>query len=264
MPQYRRKHIGMDFIRGSLIVLTAPYNFCMEHESLPAALPTTHRPIRSFVLRQGRMSPAQTRAMETLGPKFLLPYVNAPLDTTIIFRRSAPTIVEIGFGMGDATAAIAQTLVDSNFIGIEVHTPGVGALLKLIGENNIDNLRIIQHDAVEVLKNMIPDGSLSGMHIFFPDPWPKKRHHKRRLIQPEFVKLLAQKLSTDSYVHLATDWEEYAHHILDVLMQDRSLTNSSEAVNGFAPRPDYRGSSSFERKGLTKGHGVWDLVFIKR
>ena len=234
----------------------------MEHDS-PSALPATHRPIRSFVLRQGRMSPAQTRAVETLGPAFVLPFVaGAPLDTAAIFGRAAPTIVEIGFGMGEATAAIALSLADKNFIGIEVHTPGVGALLKLIGENNIGNLRIIQHDAVEVLTNMITDNSVAGFHIFFPDPWPKKRHHKRRLIQPEFVQLLVQKLVPGGYVHLATDWEDYALHMLEVLLAERALTNTA-ATNGFAPRPHYRGSSSFERKGLAKGHGVWDLVFSK-
>ena len=237
----------------------------MEHESLSAILPATHRSIRSFVLRQGRMSPAQIRAIDTLGPTFLLPFLStAPLNTEGIFGRRAPTIVEIGFGMGEATAAIAQRLADKNFIGIEVHTPGVGALLKLIGENNISNLRIIQHDAVEVLKNMVADNSLAGLHIFFPDPWPKKRHHKRRLIQAELVKLLVQKLAPGGYLHLATDWEDYAHHMLQVLTAERALNNTPEAANGFSPRPEYRGSSSFERKGLAKGHGVWDLVFVKK
>jgi tRNA (guanine-N7-)-methyltransferase len=236
----------------------------MEHESSSSVSPVTHRPIRSFVLRQGRMSPAQTRAVETLGPQFVLPYVpNVPLDTAKIFGRSAPTIVEIGFGMGEATAAIALSLADKNFIGIEVHTPGVGALLKLVGENDIGNLRIVQHDAVEVLTNMIKDNSVAGFHIFFPDPWPKKRHHKRRLIQPEFVKLLVQKLALGGYVHLATDWEDYALHMLEVLLAERALTNTA-SENGFALRPHYRGSSSFERKGLAKGHGVWDLVFGKK
>lgn len=210
------------------------------------------------------MSPAQTRAVDTLGPKYLLPFVTAtPLNAASIFGRTAPLIIEIGFGMGEATATIAATFPDKNFIGVEVHTPGVGALLKLIGDNNIGNLRIIQHDGVEVLKNMIPDDSLAGVHIFFPDPWPKKRHHKRRLIQPEFVRLLGQKLSSGGYVHLATDWEDYAHHMLATLGQDRALNNTPAAVNGFAPRPEYRGTSSFERKGLAKGHAVWDLVFIK-
>ena len=242
-----------------------PYNFRVEDETNLAALPAAHRPIRSFVLRQGRMSPAQTRAVDKLGPAFLLPFSSAaPLNAATIFGRDAPLIIEIGFGMGEATAAIARTLADRNFIGIEVHTPGVGALLKLIGENNLDNLRIIQHDAVDVLTNMVPDDSLAGVHIFFPDPWPKKRHHKRRLIQPAFVKLLARKLNSGGYMHLATDWEDYAHHMLEVLAKESALENTSAAVNGFAPRPHYRGSSSFERKGLAKGHGVWDLLFIKK
>lgn len=253
-----------------------PYNFHMKHILLPAASPTVAvpqqhqptRPIRSFVLRQGRMSPAQTRAYEVLGPKFLLPFSTAAtLNTTVIFdrdlRNDAPLIIEIGFGMGEVTAKIARTLIDTNFIGIEVHRPGVGALLKLIGEHNIDNLRIIQHDAVEVLKNIIADSSIAAFHIFFPDPWPKKRHHKRRLIQPALVTLLTQKLKPGGYVHLATDWNDYAHHMLELLRQERALCNTPDAVNGFAPRPHYRSSSSFERKGLAKGHDVWDLVFHK-
>jgi len=217
------------------------------------------RPIRSFVLRQGRMSPAQTRAFDTLGPQFIVPFPSArPLDYAALFGREAPTIVEIGFGMGESTAAIAALLPEKNFLGIEVHTPGVGALLKLVGEQELTNLYIVQHDAVEVLKEMIPDHSLAGFHIFFPDPWPKKRHHKRRLIQPELVKLLVQKLMPDGYLHLATDWEAYAHYMLEVLQAEPGLRNSAD---GFAPRPDYRGTSGFERKGLAKGHDVWDLIF---
>jgi len=216
------------------------------------------RPIRSYVLRQGRMSPAQTRAYDELGPAFSLPYSPGLLDYKFVFGRQAPTIVEIGFGMGESTAAIAELMPDHNFIGIEVHSPGVGALLKLIGEQKLTNLRIVQHDAVDVLKHMIADGSLHGFHIFFPDPWPKKRHHKRRLIQPELVSLLTTKLQPGGYVHLATDWEEYAHHMLEVLGGEPGLVNNA---SGFAPRPDYRGTSGFERKGLAKGHDVWDLVF---
>ena len=219
------------------------------------------RPIRSFVLRQGRLSPAQARAHETLAPKFKVAFdAEKILDYREIFGRDAPTIVEIGFGMGESTAAIAAMLDDKNFIGIEVHTPGVGALLKLIGEKSLTNVQIIQHDAVEVLKHMIPDHSLAGFHIFFPDPWPKKRHHKRRLIQPELVALLTQKLGPDGYLHLATDWEEYAQHMLEVLSAATGLKNTA---TGFAPRPAYRGTSGFERKGLAKGHGVWDLVFTR-
>ena len=210
------------------------------------------------------MSPAQTRAVDALGPAFVLPFsAGTPLAADDIFGRVAPLIVEIGFGMGEATAAIAQVLGDKNFIGIEVHTPGVGALLKLIGENDIHNLRIIQHDAVEVLTQMIADNSLAGLHIFFPDPWPKKRHHKRRLIQPALVKLLVQKLAIGGYIHLATDWQEYAQQMLEVLGNETMLRNSIAPGEGYAPRPHYRGSSSFERKGLAKGHGVWDLVFTK-
>ena len=217
------------------------------------------RAIRSFVLRQGRMSPAQTRAFETLGPKFIVPFEPARrLDYSVLFGREAETIVEIGFGMGESTAAIAALLPGKNFIGIEVHTPGVGALLKLIGEQELTNLYVVQHDAVEVLKRMIPDHSLGGFHIFFPDPWPKKRHHKRRLVQPELVKLLVGKLAPHGYIHLATDWEEYAHQMLQVLKAEPALENTAE---GFAPRPAYRGTSGFERKGFAKGHDVWDLVF---
>lgn len=220
-----------------------------------------HRPIRSYVLRQGRMSPAQTRAYQTLATDFVIPYADSPaLDFRQIFGRDAPTIVEIGFGMGEATAAIARQLPEKNFIGIEVHTPGVGALLKLIGEHELTNLRVVQHDAVDVLQHMIADTSLAGLHIFFPDPWPKKRHHKRRLIQPELARLLATKLTGDGYLHLATDWEDYAHHMLAVLSAEPAFANTA---TDFAPRPAYRGSSSFERKGLAKGHGVWDLVFRK-
>jgi tRNA (guanine-N7-)-methyltransferase len=218
------------------------------------------RPIRSFVLRQGRLSPAQARAHETLAPKFKIAFdATKTLDYRQIFERDAPTIAEIGFGMGESTAAIAGLLPEINFIGIEVHTPGVGALLKLIGEKDLTNVRIIQHDAVEVLKQMIPNHSLAGLHIFFPDPWPKKRHHKRRLIQPELVALLAQKLGPNGYLHLATDWEEYAQHMLEVLSAAPYLQNTAA---DFAPRPAYRGTSGFERKGLAKGHGVWDLVFM--
>lgn len=236
--------------------MPAPYNFAMNENENPHL-----RPIRSFVLRQGRMSPAQTRAYEVLGPKFMVSHETpSMLDYAKLFGRAAPTIVEIGFGMGESTAAIAKLQPDNNFIGIEVHTPGVGALLKLIGEGDISNLRIVQHDAVEVLKQMIPDASLAGFHIFFPDPWPKKRHHKRRLIQPELVKLLVQKLKVDGYLHLATDWEDYAHHMLEVLQAEPGLKNTADA---FAPRPDYRGTSGFERKGLAKGHDVWDLVYRK-
>jgi len=221
-------------------------------------LQTPRRSIRSFVLRAGRMGTGQMRALAELGPRFLIPYVPAPLDLNIAFGREAPKVLEIGFGMGTATAAIAQRHPETDYLGVEVHTPGVGALLKSIGEMGLSNLRIIQHDAVEVLEHMLPDASLDGVHIFFPDPWHKKRHHKRRLIQPDFVALLTRKLKPGGYLHLATDWADYAHQMLDVLSANPDLTNTVET---YAPRPDYRPLTKFEQRGVRLGHGVWDLIF---
>jgi len=218
------------------------------------------RSVKSFVLRAGRMGTGQARALEDLGPRFLIPYTPEPLDLDAAFGRSAPKILEIGFGMGDSTATIAASLPGNDYLGVEVHTPGVGALLKRIGEGNLSNLRIIQHDAVEVLNHMLPDVSLDGIHIFFPDPWPKKKHHKRRLIQSELVALLARKLKPEGYLHLATDWEHYAMQMLEVLSGEHSLHNTS---HGFSPRPDYRPLTKFEKRGLKLGHGVWDLIFRK-
>jgi tRNA (guanine-N7-)-methyltransferase len=214
--------------------------------------------IRSFVLRAGRMGSGQQKALEELGPQFVLPYLPEPLDLAIAFQRQAPKILEIGFGMGGATAEIAQAHPENDYLGIEVHTPGVGALLKQIGERKLSNLRIIQHDAVEVLSHMIANASLDGIHIYFPDPWHKSKHHKRRLIQPGFVSLLAQKLKPGGYLHLATDWENYAEQMLEVLTSETGLINT--AAN-FAPRPDYRPLTKFEQRGLRLGHGVWDLLF---
>ncbi len=221
-------------------------------------LQTQRRSIRSFVLRAGRMGTGQMRALEELGPRFLIPYATAPLDLNNAFGRDAPKVLEIGFGMGTATAAIAQSHPETDYLGVEVHTPGVGALLKSIGEIGLSNLRIIQHDAVEVLEHMLPDASLDGVHIFFPDPWHKKRHHKRRLIQPDFVALLVRKLKPGGYLHLATDWADYAHQMLDVLSANPSLSNTVEA---YAPRPEYRPLTKFEQRGVRLGHGVWDLIF---
>jgi tRNA (guanine-N7-)-methyltransferase len=222
--------------------------------------PTEHR-IRSFVTRAGRLSTGQARALEEFGPQFLIEYKKEMLDYAAAFGRQAPTILEIGFGMGDTTAHIARQMPDKNFIGVEVHTPGVGSLLKQIGEQGITNLRLIQHDAFEVLNHMIADGSLDGVHIYFPDPWHKARHNKRRLIQPAFVKLLCQKLSTGGYIHLATDWEDYAVQMLEVLGAEPMLANTAE---GYAPQPAYRPLTKFENRGLKLGHGVWDLVFTKK
>jgi tRNA (guanine-N7-)-methyltransferase len=221
----------------------------------------TERRIRSFVTRAGRLSTAQARALDELGPRYCIPYTKQTLDIEQAFGRKAPAILEIGFGMGETTAKIAASLPDKNFIGAEVHTPGVGSLLKLIGEQELSNLRVIQHDAFEILTHMIAPASLAGVHIFFPDPWHKARHNKRRLIQPPFVELLSSRLATGGYLHCATDWQDYAEQMLAVLSAEPSLRNSAES---YAPRPDYRPVTKFENRGLRLGHGVWDLVFIKR
>lgn len=221
--------------------------------------PTGH--IRSFVLRQGRVSNAQARCHETLMPQFGLPYRAETLDPATVFGRRAPTVLEIGFGMGETTAAIAAARPETDFLAIEVHTPGVGSLLKLIAEKGLTNVRIVQHDAVEVVRDMVSPGSLAGIHVFFPDPWPKKRHLKRRLIQPPFVSLLASRLAPGGYFHCATDWEEYAQQMLDVLGGEPLLENTAA---GFAPRPDYRPFTKFEQRGLRLGHGVWDVVFRRQ
>jgi tRNA (guanine-N7-)-methyltransferase len=215
--------------------------------------------IRSFVLRAGRMGSGQQRALDELGPRFLLPFQPKVLDLPATFGRDAPCVLEIGFGMGQATAQIAAALPGTNFIAIEVHPPGVGALLKLIGEQRLSNLRLIRHDAVEVLAHMIAPASLAGVHIFFPDPWHKLRHNKRRLVQPAFVAALAPKLAPGGRLHCATDWQPYAEQMLDVLSAEPSLVNV--AGTGYAPRPDYRPLTKFEARGLQLGHGVWDLVF---
>ena len=219
------------------------------------------RSIRSFVLRAGRMGSGQARALAELGPRFLLPYQPVLLDLNAAFGREAPRVVEIGFGMGHATAAIADSHRETDYLGIEVHEPGVGALLKRSEELGLDNLRIVQHDAVEVFNHMIADASLDGIHIFFPDPWHKKRHHKRRLIQPAFVALLVRKLKHGGYLHLATDWEDYAQQMLEVLSADQQLANTADT---YAPRPEYRPLTKFEQRGLRLGHGVWDLLFRRR
>lgn len=239
----------------------------MSDEQLPVSgdEPTpagrlTSQSIRSFVLRQGRMSEAQHRFLDEMMPRVGLQFRPEPVDLAQVFGRQAPHIVEIGFGMGQATAQIAQARPDDDFVGIEVHAPGVGSLCKLIDEGGITNLRIVQHDAVEVLRDMIPEASLAGVHIYFPDPWPKKRHHKRRLVQGPFVKLIASRLAPGGYLHCATDWEEYAQQMLEVLSAEPLLANTAE---GFAPKPDYRPLTKFENRGIKLGHGVWDVVFRK-
>ena len=266
--------------------------------------------IRSFVLRAGRLTAGQQRALDDLGPQFLLPFQHQAFDWARAFKHSSaassggtrPRIVEIGFGMGETTAAIAQLRPEDDFLAIEVHLPGVGALLKRIGELSLTNLRLIRHDAVEVLEHMIGEDSLDGIHIYFADPWHKKRHHKRRLIQHQFVELLASRIKPGGYLHLATDWHNYAEQMLLVLNRQASLQNTSterahietftradvvadegadgqsETTNeftptvedltgdhpGYAERPAYRPITKFENRGIRLGHGVWDLVYRKR
>ncbi|HSC94810.1 MAG TPA: tRNA (guanosine(46)-N7)-methyltransferase TrmB [Burkholderiales bacterium] len=217
--------------------------------------------IRSFVLRQGRLTGAQRRACETLLPRFGIPYARAPLDLDRVFGRAAPRILEIGTGMGETSASIAAAHPENDYIGVEVHAPGVGSLLNRIVGLGLANVRVIQHDAVEVLRDMIPPAALDGVHVFFPDPWPKKRHHKRRLIQPAFVTLLASRMKPGAYLHAATDWEDYAQQILEVLSAEPLLANT---CGGFAPRPVWRPQTKFETRGLRLGHRVWDLLFRRK
>jgi tRNA (guanine-N7-)-methyltransferase len=219
------------------------------------------RPIRSYVLRQGRVTDAQRRARETLLPRFGMPYSREPLDLDRVFGRAAPRILEIGFGMGETTARIAAQHPEIDYLGTEVHAPGVGSLLNRIVELGLTNVRVIQHDAVEVLEHMIAPGSLDGVHIFFPDPWPKKRHHKRRLIQPPFIALLASRMKAGAYVHGVTDWDDYAQQILEVLSAEPLLANT---CGGFAPRPEWRPQTKFESRGLRLGHRVWDVLFRRK
>jgi len=224
--------------------------------------PPVKRAIKSFVVRAGRMGTGQIKALAELGPRFVLPFeAGKTLDPQAVFGRQAPLVLEIGFGMGGATAQIAKTLPDHDFIGCEVHEPGVGALLKLIDEQQLSNIRIFQHDAVEVLEQMVAPGSLAGVHIYFPDPWHKKKHNKRRLIQPAFVAKLVKHIQPGGYLHCATDWEPYAQQMLEVLSAEPLLENTAA---GYAEKPAYRPLTKFENRGLKLGHGVWDLVFRRR
>jgi tRNA (guanine-N7-)-methyltransferase len=215
------------------------------------------RPIRSYVLRQGRTTPAQKRALDELFPKYGLPSTGKPLSPSQIFGRAAPLVLEIGSGMGETTAAIAQARPDADFIAVEVHGPGVGSLLNRIASSGLKNIRVVQHDAVEVLEKMIPDDSLAAIHLYFPDPWPKKRHHKRRLVQPEFAALAARKLARGGTLHAATDWPDYAQHMNEVLSREPLLQT---AVSGFTQRP----ATKFEARGKRLGHPIRDLYFRRR
>lgn len=234
---------------------------------------SSHPHIRSFSGRRGHFTSGQRDAYERLWPRWVLPYQTQPIDADPIYGRSAPLILEIGFGMGETTAAIAKSRASINFLGVEVYPAGVGALLKRIEEHALDNIRIVQHDAIDVCQHMLSPACLAGVHVFFPDPWPKARHHKRRLIRPDFVSLLASRIAPGGYLHCATDWEHYAVQMLSVLAAEPQLKNTAGPIEigetaatcqGFAPRPEYRPITKFEARGHRLGHGVWDLVFQRR
>jgi tRNA (guanine-N7-)-methyltransferase len=227
----------------------------------PISSAPERRSIRSYVLRQGRMTDAQRAALSRLAPVYGLPFRSEPLALEQVFGRRAPAVLEIGFGMGETTAAIAQAHPQIDYLGVEVHAPGVGSLLRAIEARGLTNVRVIQHDALDVVRWMIAPQTVSGIHVFFPDPWPKKRHHKRRLLQPAFAALLAERLTAGGYLHVATDWAQYAEWILEALAQVPALANTAER---YAERPAYRPPTKFERRGLALGHRVYDIVYRKR
>lgn len=220
------------------------------------------KPIKSYVIREGRITNAQKQAISILSPKYAISFQKEEIDLNSTFGNNHEVIIEIGFGMGQATLEIALNNPQNNYIGIETHKPGVGALLMQIDKHQVNNLKLINHDSVEVLKYMIKGTSIHGFHIFFPDPWPKKRHHKRRIVNSEFIKLLSQKLVSGGYIHLATDWEDYASSMLEVLNNESTLKNTSQD-NTFIPRPLTRPHTKFEERGEKLGHNIWDLKFVK-
>lgn len=249
-----------------------------ERATIPAMIEVTINDadpphIRSFSGRRGHFTAGQRQAYDTLHSRWVLPYRRAPLAASAVYARSAPLVLEIGFGMGETTAQMAQSMPSADFLGLEVYPAGVGALLRRLEESGLGNVRIIQHDAVEVVRDMIAPDSLAGIHVFFPDPWPKVRHHKRRLIQSSFTALLASRLNVGGYLHCATDWDHYAVQMLGVLSREPLLENTAGRTvlgntaadcEGFAPRPACRPSTRFETRGLKLGHGVWDIVFTRR
>lgn len=219
------------------------------------------REIRSFVRREGRMTDAQKNAISELWPHYGLDFENGALDIAQTFGREAPTYLEIGFGMGDSLVEMAQVHPQYNYIGIEVHRPGVGRLLANVHEKQLTNLKVFCHDAVEILKHTLADHSLDGVFLYFPDPWPKARHHKRRIVQPAFVELIAKKLKPGGFFHMATDWQNYAEHMLDVMNASPLFTNTSP-TGDYVEKPEYRPLTKFEKRGQKLGHGIWDLVFV--
>ncbi|RMG34542.1 MAG: tRNA (guanosine(46)-N7)-methyltransferase TrmB [Gammaproteobacteria bacterium] len=221
------------------------------------------RPIRSFVLRQGRLTRGQQRAFERYWSRFGLEYQDDRFDLHALFGNDNPVYLEIGFGNGESLAEMARGHPERNYIGVEVHAPGVGHLLMRLGELGLSNVRVFRHDAVEVLRDCFPDHSLAGVYLFFPDPWHKKRHRKRRIVQADFLTLLARKLRPGGIFHAATDWEDYAHHMRLVLNEHPEFRNTAEQGD-FVPRPEDRPRTKFERRGQRLGHGVWDLIFERR
>ncbi len=220
------------------------------------------RRIRSFVRREGRLTPGQQRAMDELFPRFGIEQGNEVLDLDALFGRTAPRILEIGFGNGESLAEIAKNHPENDYLGIEVHRPGVGHLLQRIEEFGLTNLRVMSEDAVEIMEQQLPDGSLDSLYLFFPDPWHKKRHHKRRQVNAEWAQLVRRKLKVGGKLHMATDWENYAEQMRDVLNAAEGFSNTS-TTGDYVTKPDYRPETKFERRGLRLGHGVWDLVFEK-
>jgi tRNA (guanine-N7-)-methyltransferase len=223
---------------------------------------TPNRKIRSYIRRQGRITQGQQIALEQYWDRYCLP-LDRLLIPTDVFYRSATLTLEIGFGNGDSLVQMAKANPDLDFIGIEVHRPGVGRLLMQLEEHGLNNVRVYCHDAIEILQNNIPNNSLSALHLFFPDPWPKLKHHKRRIVQPDFLNLIADKLKPGGYFHAATDWQDYAKSMLTVFSADKRFGNTSPD-NAYSEKPDYRPLTKFEQRGINLGHDVWDLIFLKK
>ncbi|WP_192482845.1 MULTISPECIES: tRNA (guanosine(46)-N7)-methyltransferase TrmB [Cysteiniphilum] len=228
----------------------------MDNKSIP-----TMRTVKSFVKRAGRTTVRQQRALDNYTHLYQIPYTVEETNFDIYYKTPQPLVVEIGFGMGNSLVTMAKEAPQTNFLGIEVHEPGIGNILDHIHENALENLRVMQHDAVEVFKHMIKDNTLKGVQIFFPDPWHKKRHHKRRLINPKFIDLILQKLEPTGFIHFATDWQNYADEVLELFTKHTQLKNPH---NGFAPRPEHRPLTKFEARGQRLEHGVWDIIVYKR
>jgi tRNA (guanine-N7-)-methyltransferase len=237
----------------------------MSSQDTTPDTPPHHRPIRSFVLREGRLTTAQQRAFGRLWPRFGVDWRREEqLDPAALFGNDRPAYLEIGFGSGDTLAELAQASPECNYLGVEVHRPGVGHLLLELERRGLENVRVLRQDALELLEHGLPPASLAGVYLFFPDPWPKKRHHKRRIVQPAFIARLARVIRPGGLLHAATDWEPYAEHMLQVLDAADGLFGNSAGPGRFAPRPANRPLTRFERRGQRLGHGVYDLIYRRR